>query len=374
MRSKRARWQFGTTVLVVFAGLGCTSSQPARPESPGVDGGVAVDADGVSTYDAYILPPTWSGHSPVVVTRDDEAVSLAIDDAHVYWQGTGGSLFACPLAGCSGSPTLLSSLIGPGLSGAQTLSVSDGVALFITSAGSAITSLAYTDPSQASTVYPSGTTEFAPSIAALVTDATRVYFTSNVETDAGDNVVTLASCPLQGSCAAPQSFLPASESGSLYEGSVAPIFVAGSELYFDEVEDTAKLRAIPVGGGSARTVCSTNEDGILSNVQSLVVVGGYAYFTSPNDPTSIYQCATTGVTLPTRYIQDYAPLTLATDGTNLYWTNYVSGTGTVATCALGATCTSPFTIAINQDGPFVIAANATSVFWATSSAIYRADK
>jgi len=108
-------------------------------------------------------------------------------------------------------------------------------------------------------------------------------------------------------------------------------------------------------------------------VESMVVTPGYVYFTTGDDPSSIYQCAAAGGGSPAVYATDDQPYGLAADGANLYWTNDISP-GNVVTCALGATCDSPRTVASNQSSPQAVAVNATSVYWTTSSAVYRATK
>jgi hypothetical protein len=131
------------------------------------------------------------------------------------------------------------------------------------------------------------------------------------------------------------------------------------------------VRAVPTGGGTVRTVCTSD---LLRQAQSLIVAGGYVYFTTSADATSVYDCPAPSVGVASVYIRDLQPYALASDGANLYWTNYVYGPGSVVTCALGPTCDSPFTVAPNQDNVFAVAANAKSVYWATASKIYRADR
>ena len=323
------------------------------------------DAEADAGRDVYLLPPKWSGGSPDVIESGNEAVSLAIDESHVFWQGTGGSLFACPLAGCgTAAPVLLSSLIGPS-AGLQTLSASNGVAVFVSELGVDLTTLTYADPYASTALTVTGV---GSSIGAVVTDATNLYVSSAVETDAGGYNLTIASCPLAGPCSTPVVLVSGSSFGAM--------FVADGELYFATYDEQPTLSAVSVHGGASRTVCSESPDGgyVLSDVVSLVVAGGYAYFTSEDDPSSIYQCPTSGMGSPSLYLHDYAPYALATDGQDLYWTNYVPGTGTVATCAVGPKCTSPFTVADNQDSPYAIAASPSSVFWTTPGAIYRADR
>jgi hypothetical protein len=311
----------------------------------------------------YDPPPFWSGGSPVLVAKGQEALSLALDSSNVYWQNAGGSVFGCPLSGCPDSkPTLLSSLIGPTSGTLQTLAAGDGVALFLTDGGDTISSFAGADPGHSPTTYrTTGGTGFS----SLVTDATHVYFVDEGPGEGG-YAQEIDACALGAGCSSPER---------LYEGpsrsSLGPLFVADSDVYFVSVGTASLIRAVPIHGGSVRTVCSS---AFLFQTHALAVAAGNVYFTTGAEPTSIYRCKASGGGDASVYLQDLQPYALASDGANLYWTNYVSGPGSVVTCALGATCRSPFTVASNQENPFAIAASANSVYWSTASKVYRADR
>jgi hypothetical protein len=104
-----------------------------------------------------------------------------------------------------------------------------------------------------------------------------------------------------------------------------------------------------------------------------VTLSGYCYYTPGgvsclySATTDIYQCPTAGGTA-TLYATDRAPYALATDGTDVFWTNDVPA-GTVVACAAGATCASPRTLASGQLHPKSIAVNSSRVFWATTTQI-----
>jgi hypothetical protein len=315
-------------------------------------------ADGEDLYDP---PPLWSGGAPVLIGKGQEAVSLALDSSNAYWQNPGGSVFGCPLDGCPMSkPTLLSSLTGPGGGALETLAAGNGIALFLSSGGTAISAFDGVNPDHSPTTY---WTTAGAGLSSLATDATDAYFIDTSTGDAGYQA-TLYSCRIGAACSSPTR---------LHDGATGPLFVANSEVYFLDFVNTTgiAIRAVPIHGGASRKVCDAEN---LYQVRSLAVAGGYAYFTTTGEPASVYQCAASGGSAPAVYIQDLQPYALASDGANLYWTNYVAGPGSVVTCALGATCNSPFTVASTQEDPFAIAANAKSVYWTTPSSVYRADR
>jgi hypothetical protein len=346
------------------AGSGCfgsssTSSTFSDAEVPDA----SFEPDGERIYDP---PPLWSGGAQVLVETGEQALSLALDSSDVYWQNPGGSVFACPLDGCSnGKPTLLSSLVGPKSGALQTLAAADGVAVFLTDEGDQISSFAGADPSHAPVTYR---TTAGSGFVTLTTDATHAYFVDTVVTSDGgySATSTLYACALGASCTSPKRLHVGGN-----EASLSLLSVAGGEVYFMESLTKDTIRAVPTSGGTVRTVCTSD---LLRQAQALVVAGGYVYFTTSADATSVYDCPAPGAGVASVYIRDLQPYALASDGANLYWTNYVYGPGSVVTCALGATCDSPFTVAPSQDNVFAVAANAKSVYWATASKIYRADR
>jgi hypothetical protein len=350
-----------SAVLVLAATTGCSSSRPT--ESAATDSGRPLDAgepDG-----PYTIPPLWSGSAPVLVESNQEGVGLAIDSAHIYVEVSGGAVYACPLAGCPGDKaSLVSSLIGA--SGGETLAAAGDVAVFFSGQGSALSATENASASAITTVY---TSPPGSALEAVVTDGTNAYFTANIETDpdAGTFVPTLYACPVQGSCSSPVSLYADTDD----EDSFGPIAVSGSEVFLATDGDTGTLLAVPTSGGPSRTVCSGE---LLEGAISLLATSTLVYFTTQSSPRSIFVCASAGTGSPTKYVDDFYPYRLATDGQNLYWTNYVPGVGTVATCPLGPSCASVSTVADDQDAPYAISANASSVFWTTSALLYRADR
>ncbi len=301
--------------------------------------------------------PPWDGGLPVAIATHEDPVALALDDTYVYWVNSGGTVLDCPVAGCpSNVPTILA-LDAEGY-GSQTLAAGDLTAFFVDTSYN-IDTCAGAGCGLAATKYESGEVEgglYYYFYDSLITDSANTYFTEGS---------TIYSCPLGATCSAPVSLHTVTKS------SVGLLAVSSANLFFvREGYSADSIRSVPIGGGSSTLVCDSST---LADAESMVYAGGYVYFTSGYTPGTIYQCLAAGGGSPTVYATDTQPYGLATDGTNLYWTNY-AGSASVATCAVGATCTSPRTVASGQDYPTSIAVNAASVFWITETDIYAAAK
>jgi hypothetical protein len=315
--------------------------------------------DVVPPFDVGPPPPPWDGGNPIVIATGEEPVNLALDNNYVYWENGNGSAVDCPLAGCpSNTPTILT-LSDTGNDGYQTLASALGSAFFI-DGSYGISSCAGGGCDNSPSVFvageegDSGVSTFF--FEYLVVDSSNVYMTDGT---------SIYQCPFGGLCDSPLTI--ATSSGA----SLGPLGSTSGEVYFaDDGTFTSAIRAVPIGGGSQRRVCTST---LLQSVVAMVVTPAYVYFTTYDDPSSIYQCASGGGTEPSVYASDDNPYSLATDGTNLYWTNDIPG-GNVVTCPLGATCESPHSVATNQNYPNAIAVNATSVYWTTNSNVYMAGK
>jgi hypothetical protein len=299
--------------------------------------------------------PPWDGGAPVTIATHEEPGVIALDNTYIYWENTSGTVLDCPVAGCpSNVPTLLA-VNGEGYSGFESLAVGASTAFFVDSSYN-IDSCVGGGCGVAPTLYEGEADAYYYYYESLIADSSNTYFTD------GTNVY---SCPLGATCSSPLTLY------SDVSTSIGPLGVSSSAVFFvREGSFRDSIRSVPLGGGPDTEICRSN---ILSDVEAMVVTDGYVYFTTGYDPNSIYQCLASGGGTPTVYATDAAPYGLATDGANLYWTNDL-GDGTVATCAVGASCTSARTVASDQDYPQSIAVNASSVFWSTSTAIYSAKK
>jgi hypothetical protein len=282
----------GSFVPMAASGDAGVDSAVADAREAGEEAGDAGDAG--DTGVVYQLPPAWSGGSAGLRATGEEAVSMAIDASRVYWQTPGGAVFACPLTGCSHQkPGLLSSLIGPASGSLETLTASGGITAFLSNSGTAITALQATDPSAAATTLQLSADAGFAALGPLVSDTTQVYFAEQGQ----GSPPAVYSCPLLGACTAPKLVYTSSGYGA------GPLFVSGSSLYVVDCNNDCSINVVPVQGGTSRTVCSSSS--LLDQVQALHVAGGYAYFTSAQEPRSIYQCPTAGAASPSLYIKDF---------------------------------------------------------------------
>ena len=261
-------------------------------------------------------PPTVLVTNAAAVAQLDE---LAVGKSLVYFADTSGNLDSCPSAGCGESPNVYWSDTG-GVHG-------------------------------------------------LVTDSKRLYSVM------GDG---LRSGPLVAELGGLQSGGVTDSYGyALALSSIEVYFPSGASIFATPICNVPSDPGCHLKYGDAaaprmRTVCSSTTL-MMGDVPSMVVADDHVYFTSDADRTSIYQCPAGGGGSPSVYATDVAPYGLATNGTSLYWTNYIAS-GTVASCVLGATCAAPSTIASAQDQPLAIAVNSKNVYWTTSTAVYEAPK
>ncbi len=306
--------------------------------------------------------PRWDGGVPVTFASGEQPVALALDDGNVYWQNDNGTVVDCPLAGCAGNVPTLLAFNGSGSSGLELESIAAGesTAFFLTSS-SAIDACPSGGCRLAPTTYWGSTSDFdagfdgGDGLSAVLSDASNLYFADSL---------SVFSCPIGSSCSSPRT-LVSTESGNL-----GVLAITASEVFYVVGADdfTQRIRAVPIAGGAPRVVCKSSS-GVLSDIHSMVVAGGYVYFTAFGD-SSIFECPAGGGTLTT-FAQNESPYALATDGASVYWT---AQGGSVGTCPVGAQCFASRTIASGQDNPRAIAVNSTTVYWTTATSIFSAVK
>jgi hypothetical protein len=237
-------------------------------------------------------------------------------------------------------------------SGLESLTVGDSTAFFLDSSGN-IDSCSGSGCGLSPTIYEA--VSDGGFYQSLVSDSTNTYFTDGQ---------SLYSCPLGATCSTPVTL--ATVTGSERIGALA---LSPTEVFYVRTGYTNYILAIPIGGGKTREVTKAGP-------LAMVVTNDYVYNTDPDSIFLSYCLADGGSSGGDLvFAVGLLPYGLATDGTNLYWTNYVAS-GTVATCAVGGedTCLSPGIVASDQGQPLAIAVNAAAVYWTTATAIYTAPK
>jgi hypothetical protein len=313
------------------------------------------------------------GPATIEVPDMEEIASIAIDSTNVYWLGTNTTSFGaeveyCPLTGCTGGvPTILAKAtsecsfsfcddelnLGALAVSPATVYFADGLGHIeeCPIAGCSMTPTQYSASADNEETY-------------LAADGTKVYW-------ANEDAETVYDCADGTSCASPaliQDIVSSSPQGmavvsgsAFYWGATTP----GSSFF-----ENFTVYSAPVGGGAITAVCTAAD---FEEFGQLIVAGGFVYFVDTTG--TIYSCPTTatGATATTYITDSNEPTALASDGTNLYWTDEGFGSssstpgGTIMKCALGATCAASTTLVKGVSEPTGVVVGATQVYWISTS-------
>jgi hypothetical protein len=314
-----------------------------------------------------------------IATPDLTGVGPIVTDAtNVYWlgsvEGTGYEVQYCPLSGCpGGKPTTLATWtssssfffgsvdLGQLAVGKSTVYFGDDLSdiLVCPVAGCGGSPTVYSSSADTETSY-------------LAADSTNLYW-------ANESAETVFDCPLGATCTSPNLIQETSSLGLEAQG----MTVAGSSLYwggFDDGSSKFTVFSAPTTGGAVSTLCSGTLGGFGEGIGQLLVAGAFVYFTDGS--TSVFSCAVsaTGATAKTYVLDTNGPMGLASDGTDLYWTDPGSGGsssgsssgpkmggGSIMKCALGATCAKATTVLTDLVLPDGIAVSATQIYWTSTS-------
>jgi hypothetical protein len=329
----------------------------SRTGDAGID--ATADATGDAAFDAPIrqdtgAPPFDAGCDGMCVPTElasgqDSPLHLAIDATNVYWTNSlGGTVMACPKAGCGAGPTTLAT--GQG-STDRIVATAGGLAW--TNYGATI---GYC-PIPGCAGGPQSIATGQASTVGVAMDSANVYFTTT-----GDSSVK--ACARTG-CGASPTLLSSPQATPTGMG------LAGSLLVWtdDTTGDTGSVL------GCTLPTCG-NVTTYAQNLESPGFVAADAqnvYFTTqgldPDRQGAVWSCPVAGcpgATAPILTGQTYASV-IVVDGPNLYWTNggHFPGAadGEVVRCQAASCAATRTVLAAGYNRPWGIAVDAAYVYF-----------
>jgi hypothetical protein len=320
------------------------------------------------------LTTTTAAAGAVALASGQEApVAIAVDGVNVYWMNlgtnattdakaplgwTGGQVSKCPVAGCGGAPVVLASNLAQGASAeAPAPFASDGVSVYwSTDSGPRIVKCGVGGcGDQPEVIGPQGAQ-------GLAVFQGSVYWT--------EFSAELYTCPIAG-CG--------SSEAALWSAGYSPcdvgVAVDASGIYW-VAQAPNTLFGCPLGGcaGGPTVLMAGSAD--VADVRQVALDANNVYFTdgNPLQLGMILACAKSGCgATPTVLASGLdAPIAIATDGINVYWTETgpdvvagapVTGAGLVRKCAVAGCGNAPTNVATGLTGPGALALDDANVYW-----------
>ena len=320
------------------------------------------------------LDTTTGAAGAVVIASGQEApAAIAVDGLNVYWMNlgtnattdpkapmgwTGGKVLRCPVAGCGGAPVALASNVAQGPStGAPAPFATDGESVYWSedSVQQIVKCGVAGCGGRPQVIGPQGAEGLA------VFQGTFYWTKFSAE---------LYACPTAG-CG--------SSAAALWSAGYSPcdvgVAVDASGIYWvADAPDT--LFSCPLGGcGGAPTALMAGSADV-ADVRQVALDANNVYFTdgNPLELGMILACAKSGCgSAPTVLARGLdAPIAIATDGINVYWTETgpnvaagasVTGVGLVRKCAVGGCGNAPTSVATGLTSPGAIALDDANVYW-----------
>ena len=342
-------------VLGCLVAAGCGSSS------------LTMDASNTTTGE------TGARSGVVVASGQQSPVAIAVDGVNVYWMNlgtnattdpkaptgwTGGQVLKCAVAGCGGAPVALASISpsGPGAAAPAPL-VSDGESVY------------WSDESS-SQIFKCGVAGCGgqPEVIAPQSAQGLAVFQGNFYWTRFS--AELYACPVAG-CDSSQVVALWSAGNSPCDVGVA---VDASGIYWVGQAPDMLLGCPLAGCGGSPTVLMAGSTDV-ANVRQVALDADNVYFTDGNPQLGmILACAKSGCgATPTVLANKLdAPVAIATDGVNVYWTEEgpdfvagasVTGAGRVRKCAVGGCGNAPTSIATGLTSPGAIALDDANVYW-----------
>jgi hypothetical protein len=328
---------------------------------PSADGGVGADGGGAETCIdttsdpnncggcgipcAYTCSDSQCGPLQLAAAGFDGAAAIATDGTNVYWMTTSfsGSIDECAVSGCNNGPTQIGTNVNNdnNFNGGGLLSV--GGAYVYWPDEVSVMEVTIASSTQASFAAPANSSPYA-----IATNGNDVYWT--------DVNLGILKCPVAATCASPTTILSLATLGG---SSFSPQLIAVDATYVYWSDASDGIYSYPLAGGTKVTLSPTS-----ASVFPIVLLasGGRLYWTDFDGGLTTVLATSTSATT---YYADSDAFGLATDGTNLYWTN--ESLGAVRKCALGASCASPTNVALGIDTPTFIAVDDNHTYWIAGS-------
>ena len=172
---------------------------------------------------------------------------------------------------------------------------------------------------------------------------------------------SVSGCALGKTCPSPTVLT------TIKTGSPQGLAVSGATLYWGLREsDSASIASAPLTGGAATTLCKAR--GFIDTIDDLLIASGNLYFAAAESGIEVCALAATPGGKADAFFAKGSATGLATDGTDLYWTDSQDG-GAIMKCALGTTCVSPTTLWSGVKAPGSIAVSDTQVYYTLGAAI-----
>jgi hypothetical protein len=340
-----------TMFLLALVGPACGGRLVDIPEPP--DGGEIADAPLVVT-DASPNPGTCTPTVPIALASgQSDVTALASDGMHVFWLETTnpfGSVKQCAVDGCGGAPSAF-------VSGPVPLAMAlDGANIYWLNG-------------------PSGTVSKCPT-SGCGSGGVQVLsglFNPWPVLAAGDGEVFVAIMPPPGHPGSPGTFFRCPESGcGISPTTVAPVgtlgaaCVGGSNVYWRDAATGDVLMCDAVTCTTPAVIASNQ-----GSFGGIAATASAVYWTS-TPGGAVMTCPSTGrAGAPTTLAGSQAsPGFITADATGAYWAN---GDGDVMACG-AHTCAQPKLIAKGAGTVTAIALDVCNVYWATTSAVWKASR
>jgi len=311
----------------------------------------------------------------VMASGQDVPVGIAVDGVNLYWMTlgtnatkdgkaplgwTGGRILKCPVAGCGGDPVALASNLAQGPSTAAPAPfTSDGGSVYWSDwsdgRGRRLVKCGVAGCGDQPVVIGS---EGAQGLAVFQGNFYWTEFSA-----------TLYACPI-GGCG--------SSEVTIWSAGYSPcnvgVAVDASGIYWVAQAPNTLFRCPLAGCGGAPTVLMAGSADV-ADARQVALDANNVYFTDGNPEIGmVLACAKSGCgTAPTVLASGLdAPIAVATDGINVYWTEArpyftarapVTGTGLVRKCAVGGCGNAPTNVATGLNWPGAIALDDANVYW-----------